>query len=92
LDRFVHPEGKEPKVNKQALTKHEIYSKLIDFSEQDLHVIAGFIDSMRQKKRLESKKLLKLEGILKGCDIDFSELKRFREQTWRHVEVELGDG
>ncbi len=31
----------------QVLIKHDIYSKLIGFSEQDLSVIAGFIDSMR---------------------------------------------
>ena len=79
-------------MNKKALTKHDIYSKLIGFSEQDLQAIAGFIDSMRQKKRLEGKKLLKLEGILKGCDIDFSELKQFREQTWQHVEQEFENG
>jgi len=79
-------------MNKKALTKHDIYSKLIGFSEQDLHVIAGFIDSMRQKKQLESKKLLKLEGILKGYDIDFSELKEFRERTWQHVEQESDNG
>ena len=35
-------------MNKKALTKHDIYSKLIDFSEQDLSVIAGFIDSITQ--------------------------------------------
>ena len=79
-------------MNKKALTKHDIYSKLIGFSEQDLSVIAGFIDSMRQNKQLESKKLLKLEGILKGYDIDFSELKEFREQTWQHVEQEADNG
>ncbi|MGA7874485.1 MAG: hypothetical protein WCA08_02400 [Desulfoferrobacter sp.] len=79
-------------MNKKALTKHDIYSKLIGFSEQDLSVIAGFIDSMRQNKQLESKKLLKLEGILKGSDIDFSELKEFREQTWQHVEQEADNG
>ena len=79
-------------MNKKALTKHDIYSKLIGFSEKDLYVIAGFIDSMRQKKQLESKKLVKLEGILKGYDIDFSELKELRERTWQHVEQESENG
>lgn len=56
-------------MNKQALTRHNIYNKLVGFSEQDLHAIASFIDFMRYQKRLEGKKLLKLEGILKGCQI-----------------------
>ena len=79
-------------MNKKALTKHDIYRKLTGFSEQDLQTIAGFIDSMRQKKRLNGKKLLKLEGTLEGCEIDFSELKQFREQTWQHVEQESENG
>ncbi len=79
-------------MNKKALTKHDIYRKLTGFSEQDLQAIAGFIDSMQQKKRPKGKKLLKLEGTLKGCDIDFSELKHFREQTWQHVEQESENG
>lgn len=79
-------------MNKKALTKHDIYRKLTGFSEQDLQAIAGFIDSMQQKKRLKGKKLLKLEGTLKGCDIDFSGLKNFREQTWQHVEQESENG
>ena len=79
-------------MNKKALTKHDIYRKLTGFSEQDLQAIAGFIDSMQQKKRFKGKKLLKLEGTLKGCDIDFSGLKQFREQTWQHVEQESENG
>ncbi len=62
------------------------------FSEQDLQAIAGFIDSMRQKRRLKGKRLLKLEGTLKGCENDFSELKQSREQTWQHVEQESENG
>ena len=79
-------------MNKQALTKHNIYNKLVGFSEQDLHAIASFIDFMRYQKRLEGKKLLKLEGILKGHDIELSELKQFKKQTWQHVEKEFGNG
>lgn len=59
-------------MNKAAITKHEIYNKLIDFSEQDLDAIANFIDFMRYKKKLGEKKLIKLEGILKGYDLDLS--------------------
>jgi len=79
-------------MNKKALTKHDIYRKLTGFSEQDLQAIAGFIDSMRQKRRLRGKKLLKLEETLKGCEIDFSELKQFRKQTWQYVEQESENG
>ena len=31
----------------------------------------------------------KLEGILKGHDIDLSALKQFKQQTWQHVDQEL---
>ena len=53
-------------MNKAALTKHEIYNKLFGFTEHDLDAVANFIDFMRHKKKLEAKKLIKLEGILKG--------------------------
>ena len=79
-------------MNKAAITKHEIYNKLIDFSEQDLDAIANFIDFMRHKKKLEAKKIIKLEGILKGYDIDLSALKEFKQQSWKHVDQEFGDG
>lgn len=79
-------------MNKAAHKKHEIYNKLMGFSEQDLGAIADYIDFMRHKKHLEEKKLIKLEGILKSHDIDFSDLKKFKEQTWRHVDKELVSG
>jgi hypothetical protein len=82
----------ETKMNKAAITKHEIYNKLVGFSEQDLSDIANFIDFMRHKKKLGAKKVVKLEGILKGHDIDLSELKAFKQQTWRHVDQELDNG
>ena len=34
----------EKKMNKAAITKHEIYNKLIGFSEQDLAATAGYLD------------------------------------------------
>ena len=40
-------------MKKAALAKHDIYNKLIGFSEQDLSAIANFIDFMRHKKQLE---------------------------------------
>ncbi len=73
-------------MNKEAITKHEIYNKLSGFSEQDLHAIANFIDFMRHKKRLEGKIVIKLEGILRDYDIDFSDLKQFKKDTWKHVD------
>ena len=79
-------------MNKAAITKHEIYNKLIGFSEKDLEAIANFIDFMRHKKKLGTKKLVKLEGILKGHDIDLAALKEFKQQTWKHVDQECGNG
>lgn len=46
---------------------------------------------MRHQKKLEAKKVLKLQGILKGHDIDLSNLKQFKKQTWQHVEHEFAD-
>lgn len=79
-------------MNKAAITKHEIYNNLIGFSEQDLDAIANFIDFMRHKKKIETKKLIRLEGILKGHDINLSDLKEFKQQTWKHVDQEFGNG
>jgi hypothetical protein len=79
-------------MNKTAITKHEIYNKLIGFSEQDLNTIVNFIDFMRHKKKIEGDKVIKLEGILKGYDIDFSSLKEFKQKTWQHVDKELNNG
>ncbi|MBT8364073.1 MAG: hypothetical protein KJP23_05150 [Deltaproteobacteria bacterium] len=62
-------------MNKAAITKHDIYSKLVGFPEQDLDAISNFIDFMRHKKKLGAKKVIKLEGILKSYDIDISDLK-----------------
>ncbi|GAG86041.1 unnamed protein product [marine sediment metagenome] len=79
-------------MNKAAITKHEIYNKLVGFSAQDLDAIANFIDFMRHKKKLGEKKIIKLEGILKGYDIDLSALKEFKQQSWKHVDQEFSDG
>ena len=79
-------------MNNAAITKHEIYNKLAGFSEQDLSAIANFIDFMRHKKQLEEKKVLKLQGILKGYNIDLSDLKKLKKETWKHIENELSDG
>jgi hypothetical protein len=78
-------------MNKAAIAKHEIYNKLAGFTEQDLGAIVDFIDFMRHKKRFANKKVIKLEGILSGYDIDFSALEEFKSQTWLHVEQEFAD-
>jgi len=79
-------------MNKAAITKHEIYNKLVGFSERDLGDIVNFIDFMRHKKKLGKKKVVKLKGILKGHDIDLAALKEFKQQTWKHVEQEFDNG
>lgn len=79
-------------MNKAAITKHEIYNKLIGFSDQDLSDIANFIDYMRHKKKLAEKKVVRLEGILKGQKIDLSALKVLKMETWEHVDRELDNG
>ena len=79
-------------MNKEAITRHDIYRKLYGFSEQDLQGIADFIDFKRHQKRLEDKKFLRLRSLLKGHDIDLFDLTRFKEGTWRHVEEEFDDG
>ncbi len=78
-------------MNKAAMTKHEIYNKLTGFSEEDLASIANFVDFLRYQKSIPSKKLLKLEGILKDHDIDMNDLKQFKDQSWKHVDQEFAD-
>ncbi len=53
--RLSSCKGGRKKMNKAAITKHDIYNKLIGFTEQDLSAIANFIDFMRHKKQLEKK-------------------------------------
>lgn len=79
-------------MDRTALKKHEIYSKLSELSEQELGTIADFIDFMRQKKKVEEKEVIQFEGILKNYDIDLSDLRKFKEETWKHVDEEFLDG
>ena len=67
-------------------------NKLIEFNEQELGSIADFIDFMMHKKQAEDKKVIKLEGILKGYDIDFSDIEKLKEGTWKHVDEESVNG
>ena len=75
-------------MNKVSIIKHDIYSKLSGFSEDDLNVIINFIDSLRQKNNLVEKKVIKLGGILKGYNIDLLDLDTFKKETWEHVDEE----
>ena len=79
-------------MNKIGLKKHEIYNKLTQLTEQELGSIVDYIDFIRHKKQLAEKKIIKLEGILKGYDINFSDLKKFKKDTWKHVEEESASG
>ena len=79
-------------MKKSALQKHEIYNKLSELDEEDLGAIAGYIDSMRQKKHVEEKKIIKLEGILKGYNVDLADLKKIKKDTWDHVDKESVSG
>jgi len=79
-------------MNKAGLKKHEIYNKLMGLTDKELGAIVDYIDFMRHKKQVEEKKIIKLEGILKGYDINFSDLKKFKEDTWKHVEEESSSG
>jgi len=79
-------------MNEAALKKHEIYNKLDTLSGQDLGSVADFIDFMKYKKKpLMKRNILKLQGILQGCDIDFGKLKKFQQESWTHLEEELGN-
>ena len=65
---------------------------LKEFTEQELAAIADFVGFMRHKKQLGEKKIIKLEGILKGYKIDFADLKQCREESWKHVDEESVNG
>lgn len=79
-------------MNKEAIKKHDIYQKLSDFSEQDLEAVVNFIDSLRHQKKIEGKKIIKLEGILKEYDIDLANLSKLKKDTWKHVDEEALNG
>ena len=79
-------------MDKAALKKHEIYNNLQEFSEHELGAIADFIGFMKHKKHLDEKKVIKLEGVLKGCGINFSDLKKLKQETWNHVDEESMNG
>jgi hypothetical protein len=79
-------------MKKSAVQKHEIYNKLSELDEEELGAIAEYIDSIRRKKHVEEKKIIKLEGILKGYHVDLADLKKFKKETWHHVDKESASG
>ena len=76
-------------MNKTALIKGEICNKLTGLTEYELATFISFIDFMRYKKEPDEKKIIKLEGIIKDHPIDFSDLKKFRKETWKHLDDEF---
>ena len=79
-------------MNEAAIKKHEIYNKLGDLSGQELGSVADFIDFMKHKKKQPTKKkIIKLQGILKSYDVDFGDLKKFKQESWKHLEKEFGN-
>lgn len=79
-------------MNDAAMKKHEIYGKLQDLSSPELRTIGDFIDFVRQKKRRPSRpRLIRLEGVLAGYEIDTSGLDALRAESWRLLEEEFND-
>ena len=74
--------------NSIALHKHDIYAKLTGLNDRDLQAIAEYVDFMRHKNKLGKEKILRLQGILKDQQINFSALKKFRQKTWNHLDKE----
>ncbi|WP_446009416.1 hypothetical protein [Candidatus Electrothrix sp.] len=79
-------------MNKAAITKQKIYNKLVGFTEQDLVDVSEYIDFVRYRRGIGEKKVVRLEGLLKNYDIDLSDLKAFRKETWQHVDLESDNG
>jgi hypothetical protein len=79
-------------MNEAAIKKHEIFNKLVDLSGPELGSVADFIDFMKYKKKQPLKKnIIKLQGILKGYNVDFMDLTKFRQESWKHLEEEFGN-
>ncbi len=78
-------------MNETAFKKHEIYNSLMLFGDHELNDVINFIDFIRYKSQLVPNKIMKMQGILKGYDIDFSVLKKFRQETWKHLDEEFSE-
>lgn len=79
-------------MNEAAIKKHEIYNKLGGLSGPELGSVADFIDFVKHKKKQPSqKKIIKLQGILKGHDVDLGGIEKFKQESWKHLEEEIGN-
>ena len=77
-------------MNEAALIKHEIYGKLARLSGAELNSIADFIDFVQHKQQQPSKKKnIVLQGVLADYDLDLSDMKKNREESWKHLEGEF---
>lgn len=79
-------------MNEAAMKQHEILNKLANLSGQELVSVADFIDFLSYKKNQPTrKKIIKLQGILTGHNLDSTDLANFRQGSWKHLEEEFGD-
>lgn len=77
-------------MNEAALIKHEIYGKLARLSGAELNSVADYIDFVRHKKQQPlRKKIIKLQGILSDYDFDLTDLDKFKQGSWQHLEGEF---
>lgn len=77
-------------MNEAALIKHEIYGKLTRLSGAELNSVADFIDFVQHKKQQPvKKKIVKLQGILADYDFELTDLKKFKQESWKHLEGEF---
>ncbi|RUM34340.1 MAG: hypothetical protein DSY58_08270 [Desulfobulbus sp.] len=79
-------------MNEAALIKHGIYSKLIKLSGAELHSVSDFIDFVHHKKQQSAKRTnIQLQGILADYTFDLSDVKKLRNDSWKHLEREFED-
>lgn len=77
-------------MNEAALIKHGIYSKLIRLSGAELHSVSDFIDFVHHKRQQPAKKInIQLQGILADYTFDLSDVKKLRNDSWKHLEREF---
>ena len=76
-------------MNQLALKKHKIYNNLSKLDEKGINSLADYLDFLMTKEKKGQGKIVKLKGILSKYKIDFSYLKKFKEDSWKHVEKEI---
>jgi len=79
-------------MNQAAIIKHNIYGKLNSLSGADLNSVSTFIDFVHHQKRpVTQKKIIKFQGILADYDLDLSDLKKCKSDSWKHLEGEFNN-